>query len=228
MYAAICAKKLGLPFGKLLAAVNENRILADVFESGKYSTKNRKLVKTKSPAMDIVTSSNFERLLSDLFGSDRTGELYRALVASGEFTLSNQELALLQSIGVTAHEIMENEATECQSAILEKQNYLLCPHSAIAAAACQQYDVGQKMLFAATVHPHKFDGSGNTAGSSPLPHSWLEQLDNTQLQREMFPGNSPIKPMEDISLSWDRKMFLSQISFPVNHPLEIVQMHVID
>ena len=115
MYSALTAKRLGIPFGKLRVATNENRVLADVFETGTYSTKDRSLVKTKSCAMDILTSSNFERLVSDLFGGKRTDELYRNLRERGIFQLTEDELVRLRSIGVSAHEITEDIATKCQA-----------------------------------------------------------------------------------------------------------------
>ena len=186
MYSAICAKKLGVPFGNLLVATNENRVLADVFQTGKYTTKDRTLVKTKSCAMNILTSSNFERLLSDLFGSDRTLELYNNFISSQEFQLTKTELGILQSIGVTAMEIKEHESDAYLRHINDEYKYLLCPHSAVAAAACN--NSGGKMMFAATAHPQKFEHSTEIT-DRPQPHPWLEQLSQKSLHNNIYPGN---------------------------------------
>ncbi len=188
MYSALTAKRLGIPFGKLRVATNENRVLADVFETGTYSTKDRSLVKTKSCAMDILTSSNFERLVSDLFGGKRTDELYRNLREQGIFHLTGDELARLKSIGLSAHEITEDIATKCQAEFRRSADYLLCPHSAVGVAAAQRYSGGAKELIAATAHPNKFEIDGEDA-QKPAPSKWLQELPDISDGDQVLPGS---------------------------------------
>ena len=94
MFAAYLARELGVPFGKLHLATNENRVLVDVFNSGSYTTKSRQLIKTKSCAMDILTASNFERIISHLFGAKRTEELYQQFNTDGCYQLDEVELGM--------------------------------------------------------------------------------------------------------------------------------------
>ena len=95
---------MGIPFDKLIVATNENKVLAEVFESGVYTRKNLKLVKTKSNAMDILTASNFERLVSNLFGPKRAAELYQTLENEDQFILTEAELKLLRSQNVSVRD----------------------------------------------------------------------------------------------------------------------------
>lgn len=93
---AYYAKKMGAKIKKIKIASNANSILTDFFNTGKYDLRGRKLIKTIAPAMDILLSSNIERLIFDKFGSTRTKELYESLENQGFFELSRDELALLQ------------------------------------------------------------------------------------------------------------------------------------
>lgn len=104
MFAAYLARDLGVPLSKLHLATNENRVLVDVFATGEYTTKERQLIKTSSCAMDILTASNFERIISHLFGPERTAELYRQFAADGAYQLDHAELARLNSIDLSARD----------------------------------------------------------------------------------------------------------------------------
>lgn len=104
MFAAYLARDLGVPYSKLHLATNENRVLVDVFATGEYTTKERSLIKTRSCAMDILTASNFERIIAHLFGPERTAELYRQFAADGTYQLSQVELAKLNAIDLSARD----------------------------------------------------------------------------------------------------------------------------
>lgn len=93
---AYYAKKMGANIGKIKIASNANHILTDFFTKGEYDLRARKLVKTISPAMDILISSNVERLMYDKFGSVRTKELYESLEKNNFFKLDENELKELQ------------------------------------------------------------------------------------------------------------------------------------
>ena len=84
-------------------------------------------------------------------------------------------------------EIKENIATDFQSEILEKFNYMLCPHSAVGGAAFNNL-TGNKMLFASTAHPNKFDIE--TSGSTlPQSHPWLRNFEANENHKKIYPGD---------------------------------------
>ena len=95
---AYFAKKMGAKIGKIKIASNANNILTELFTRGIYDLRGRELIRTISPAMDILVSSNVERLLSDLFGDARTSELMQSLARDKFYKLSASELAKLREI----------------------------------------------------------------------------------------------------------------------------------
>ena len=95
---AYFAKKMGAKIGKIKIASNANNILTELFTRGIYDLRNRELIRTISPAMDILVSSNVERLLSDMFGDARTSELMQSLARDKFYKLSASELAKLREI----------------------------------------------------------------------------------------------------------------------------------
>ena len=95
---AYFAKKMGAKIGKIKIASNANNILTELFTSGIYDLRGRKLIRTISPAMDILVSSNVERLLSDMFGDARTNELMQSLARDKFYKLSASELAKLREV----------------------------------------------------------------------------------------------------------------------------------
>ena len=94
---AYYAKKMGLPVEKILIASNINNILTELINTGIYDINNKKLLKTTSPAMDILISSNVERVLFDKFGSLRCKELMEDLAKNKKYSLTKDELSLLQN-----------------------------------------------------------------------------------------------------------------------------------
>ena len=95
---AYFAKKMGAKIGKIKIASNANNILTELFTRGIYDLRKRELIRTISPAMDILISSNVERLLSDMFGDARTSELMQSLARDKFYQLSASELAKLREI----------------------------------------------------------------------------------------------------------------------------------
>lgn len=93
---AYYAKKMGARIGKIKIAANSNNILSEFFNTGEYDLRNKKLVKTISPAMDILISSNIERLIFHLFGDKRCKDLFASLKENNFFKLNKDELELLQ------------------------------------------------------------------------------------------------------------------------------------
>ena len=130
---AYYAKKAGLPVKKILIASNINNILTDWIRTGIYDISDRELILTESPAMDILKSSNIERVLFDKFGPVRTKELMDDLNRDKRFELTMTELASLQEdFAATFSNDAEGEAV---IAAYAKRGYIMDPHTATCLKA---------------------------------------------------------------------------------------------
>ncbi|WP_291936497.1 threonine synthase [Campylobacter sp.] len=125
---AYFAKKMGAKIGKIKIASNANNILTELFTRGIYDLRKRELIRTISPAMDILISSNVERLLSDLFGDARTSELMQSLARDKFYQLSASELAKLREI----FEADFCDDAQCAKFIKQESEHgvLIDPHTA--------------------------------------------------------------------------------------------------
>ena len=130
---AYYAKKMGLPVAKILISSNRNNILTDWITNGAYDLTTRHLVHTISPAMDILKSSNVERILFDKFGALRTKELMDSLASSGKYELTPNELEVLREDFDASFSTDE----ECEDVIGEyaKKGYIMDPHTATCIRA---------------------------------------------------------------------------------------------
>lgn len=175
---AYYAKKAGLPVEKLLVASNVNNILTDLIETGVYDMASRELIKTESPAMDILKSSNVERVLFDKFGGERTKELMDALNSEGKYTLTADELASMQE----DFEATYSQDDECEAYIAKyakgntfvKEGYIMDPHTATCMKSYEQSTPkGLKTIVYSTAEWTKFSttvaralGSDKTANDT--------------------------------------------------------------
>ena len=164
--AAYYAKQMGVPIGKLICASNENKVLFDFFQTGTYD-KNREFVLTTSPSMDILISSNLERLIYVIAGedSDKTKELMEALKKDGTYTVSEDMKAKLSDFA--AGYATEDETAEQIHDVYDKTGYVMDTHTAVASYVCSRYEqsekTGKKYLIASTASPYKFVKSVMTA-----------------------------------------------------------------
>lgn len=161
--AAFYAKQMGVPIDKLVCASNENKVLFDFFQTGVYD-KNREFVLTSSPSMDILISSNLERLIYLIAGedSDKTAELMDALKQSGKYEISDDMRQKLENfIGGYA---TEKQTAEEIKKVYEKTGYVIDTHTAVASYVCGQvFKNGEKCIIASTASPYKFAKSVMTA-----------------------------------------------------------------
>jgi threonine synthase len=129
-------KKAGVPIEKILISSNSNNILTDLIEHGKYDLRDRELIQTNSPAMDILKSSNVERILYDKFGSQRTKELMDSLNENLHYELSEDEIKSIQEdfAGVF---VSDEESLEVVADFL-KQGYVMDPHTATCIKAYKE------------------------------------------------------------------------------------------
>jgi len=122
------AMKMGLPVEKIIIASNENNVLTRLINDGKYDLRDSSVVSTTSPAMDILKSSNVERILFDMFGSARTKELMTDLQDNNAYELSEDELYTLQSV-FSADFCNGDDGKGYIKKAFEK-GYLMDPHTA--------------------------------------------------------------------------------------------------
>ena len=157
--AAYYAKQIGLPVGKLICASNENNVLTDFFKTHVYD-KKRSFKVTSSPSMDILVSSNLERLIFHLLGNsaEKTADLMKSLNQHGQYELTDFDPAILELFAA-------EYATEAETAaeikrVYEASNYIEDPHTAVASAVYQKYRTatGDKTttVVASTASPYKF------------------------------------------------------------------------
>ena len=157
--AAFYAKNMGLPVNKLLCASNENKVLYDFFATGSYD-KNRPFILTNSPSMDILISSNLERLIYGLTGADAevTAGFMKSLATDGVYQIEEEMKAGLATFyGGYA---TEGECKEQIAQVYQRTGYVMDTHTAVAAAVYSQYrketqDV-TKTVIASTASPYKF------------------------------------------------------------------------
>jgi len=130
---AYYAKKAGLPIEKILISSNMNNILTDWIKTGTYDLRSRALVMTESPAMDILKSSNIERIMFDKFGAKRTKELMDSLENEDYFQLNDEELKSLRE----DFDASFSDDLECESVIglYANNGYIMDPHTATCMRA---------------------------------------------------------------------------------------------
>lgn len=160
--AAFYAKNMGLPIKKLICASNDNKVLYDFFSTGTYD-RNRDFVLTTSPSMDILISSNLERLIYRIAGNDaeKNAELMAALSGQGKYDITEEMKEQLV-------DFYGNYATEAETAktikdLYEDCGYVIDTHTAVAAAVYKKYveetKDDAKTVIASTASPYKFTRS---------------------------------------------------------------------
>ena len=122
------ALQMGLPVEKILIASNNNNILTKLIKTGTYDLRNKSVIATTSPAMDILKSSNIERILFDLFGEARTKELMLQLDSDDHYQLTDEELSELQKIFIADYCNDEEGKKYIKEAF--SKGYLMDPHTA--------------------------------------------------------------------------------------------------
>lgn len=160
--AAYFAKNMGIPIAKLICASNENKVLYDFFETGVYD-RNREFMLTNSPSMDILISSNLERLIYLIAGedSDKNASLMKSLVSEGRYEISKDMKDKLDSF--TGGFATQEETCAKIKDMYEKNGYVLDTHTAVASKVYDDYvkKTGDKTktVIASTASPFKFTTS---------------------------------------------------------------------
>ncbi len=157
--AGFYAKKMGLPVGKLICASNKNNVLADFFSTGEYNA-NREFFKTTSPSMDILISSNLERLLYHAINdASEINRLMAQLNETGKFKLGDEVMGKIKNeFEFEAGFANDEEAFETIKQYKENANYLMDTHTAVAFCVAQKLNLSEKtpLVVLSTASPFKF------------------------------------------------------------------------
>lgn len=177
--AGYYAKKLGLPVNKLICASDKNNVLTDFFNTGKYD-RQRKFYLTNSPAMDILVSSNLERLLYDLYGQNASAisKLMQELNQQGHYQVSEHVKDLLDQHFAAGFATQQQVLAEIKR-IYNTDGYVIDPHTAVASFVTHQYQIttddSTPTVIVSTASPYKFPETvyqaitGQHAPQSGLP-----------------------------------------------------------
>ena len=164
--AAYYAKGIGLPIGRLICASNENKVLYDFLNTGAYD-RNRDFILTSSPSMDILISSNLERLIFKITGedADKTRKLMDALSRDGRYEIT---AAMKEELSCFYGNFASEQETEAGiRGLYEKTGYIMDTHTAVARQVYEKYkkQTGDrtKTVIASTASPYKFTRSVMTA-----------------------------------------------------------------
>ena len=160
--AAFYAKNMGVPIAKLICASNDNKVLYDFFATGTYD-RNREFILTTSPSMDILISSNLERLIYRIAGNDdvKNAQLMAALSGQGKYEITEEMKAGLADF--YGNYASEAETAETIKKLYEDCGYVIDTHTAVAATVYDKYvkETGDtaKTVIASTASPFKFTRS---------------------------------------------------------------------
>lgn len=181
--AAYYAKEMGLPVNHLICASNENNVLTDFFNKGDYN-KNRQLLLTSSPSMDILISSNLERFIYHISGGDEdlVKQKMKELKENGQYSLSG-----ITDSSIFGEYVNEEEVSHWIGKVYKEEGYVMDPHTGVAYGAYQKYlqktKDAHKTLIASTASPYKFPSKVLSAMGLKLP-------DNDFLAMERLEQNS--------------------------------------
>ncbi|WP_439133366.1 threonine synthase [Pseudomaricurvus sp.] len=183
IFAGYLAKQMGLPIDQLVIATNANDILHRCISENDHTKKD--LIHSLSPSMDIMVSSNFERLLFDLYG--REGSSIKQLMEdfkSGSMSLSEDALSTAREL-FTSYRLDDDEMMEVIREVFDHTEYLMDPHTAIGVQAARKTRRRQDipMVCLSTAHPAKFPEAVRKAGQTDdpaLPHHMADLFDREE------------------------------------------------
>ena len=197
--AAYYARAMGVPFQRLICASNSNNVLTQFIRTGEYD-RNRPFHTTISPSMDILISSNLERLLYSLIQDvDRVKDYMARLAAQGRYQVGDKVLSHLQKL-FSAYFCDDEETKRVIGRVYREQDYLIDPHTAVAFSALEQYraETGDNTpcLVASTASPFKFCDSVLSALGESSIASGLDALGQLS-QKTGLPAPAPLASLRD-------------------------------
>jgi len=208
--AAYYAKKMGVPVGKLICASNRNNVLTDFIRTGVYD-RRRTFYNTTSPSMDILISSNLERLLFDLSGKDHrfVSGCMQSLKNEGRYQITDDMKDAIHRI-FWADWCGDEEAAGVIGRVFGEKGYLLDPHTAVAYAVLEKYrrETGDHThgIVVSTASPYKFSDSVLTALGTDYPQNASTALLGMLEERTQTSAPAPLKGLEGLPVRFDRSV----------------------
>ena len=179
--AAYYARQMGAPIAKLICASNSNNVLSDFLKTGTYN-RNRDFYTTISPSMDILISSNLERMLYELTNHNdkQVAEWQNALKNEGEYTVSEEVLAKLKDLFYGGYCSEEKTASTIKK-VFDEYGYLIDTHTAVAVSVYEDYKQqtgdNRPTVIASTASPYKFANSVLEALGESVPQNEFDAAD---------------------------------------------------
>jgi threonine synthase len=203
--AGYIAKKMGLPVGKLICASNANNILTDFMNTGVYD-RNRKFHTTISPSMDILISSNLERLIYFVAGSGTVVNCMKSLADTGAYTIDSDILAEINK-DFCGYYADENATNETIANIYDNYNYLCDPHTAVGMYCADKYteenNSTNEIVLLSTASPFKFAASVYKALTKCMPPEGYEAL-SALSDLTSLPISTPLAGLDKRNVRFDR------------------------
>ena len=203
--AGYIAKKMGLPVGKLICASNANNILTDFMNTGVYD-RNRKFHTTISPSMDILISSNLERLIYFVAGSGTVVNCMKSLADTGAYTIDSDILAEINK-DFCGYYADENSTNETIANIYDNYNYLCDPHTAVGMYCADKYteenNSTNEIVLLSTASPFKFAASVYKALTKCMPPEGYEAL-SALSDLTSLPISTPLTGLDKRNVRFDR------------------------
>lgn len=219
--AAYYAYKMGLPIKRLLCASNKNNILTDFIKTGVYD-KNRPFYTTASPSMDILISSNLERLLFELYNHDdeKVKNLMAELKNVGKYKIEDEILEKLDKI-FSAEFASEDEMNQAILDTYKNDDYLIDTHTAVAVDCLSKSDLfGEKTIIASTASAFKFPKSVLSALSQDNDLTDLEALEKlSEISNLEIP--KPLQNLDKKEIRFDKVLKTASIKDKILEDLNI-------
>ncbi|MCE5191828.1 MAG: threonine synthase [Actinomycetia bacterium] len=208
--AAYYAKRMGVPLGRLLCASNENNVLADFIATGTYDISARTFVTTPSPSMDILVSSNLERLLFELADAGRVRDWMASLAAEGRFRVDRETFRRMREHFI-GDWVTNDESLGVIARIFDETGYLMDPHTAVAWEVAERLRDANPVLVVSTAHWAKFGGDVYKALTGllyddPLPKdaAALSGVELLRRVRELAGGANIPKALAELDVAEQR------------------------
>lgn len=182
IFAAYIAKMMGLPVGRFICASNCNNILTDFIKTGTYD-RNRQFHTTMSPSMDILISSNLERLLYVLAGQEKTAGYMKDLNTKGVYTVEDEIKSKIAE-NFSGYYCAEEDTAATIKETFDKYGYLIDTHTAVAVKCANEYikETGdnRKIIVASTASPYKFASNVYTSLTGETKENEFDALKATE------------------------------------------------
>lgn len=202
--AGFYAKVMGLPVGRLVCASNKNNVLTDFFKTGVYD-KNREFYKTTSPSMDILVSSNLERLIYLAADGDAAlvSDYMKQLNETGMYKANDKIMERLRTVFAYGF-ASEDEVSDTICKYYKDYNYLMDPHTAVGFAVREKYETKNRCVVLSTASPYKFPKAVLTAIGGKVKGDEFNQM----LVLESLTGTSAPKNLKDLK---DKKVLHTDV-----------------